>query len=74
MNQGMKIIRFFIVISVLAQSLVSPSYGQILSGKKQISVEWQYDKPSGYIEVYNGKLEGISISHGKGRIKGDHFF
>jgi len=46
---------------------------QVIPEYKQIAVEWQNKKPSGYIEVLNGKLENITISKGNGKIKDDHF-
>ena len=44
-----------------------------LSGNKRIAVEWQNEMPAGYIEVFNGKLENITIIKGKGKINDAHF-
>jgi hypothetical protein len=69
----MKTQMFLLLILLLNQTLAHKSYAQGANDKKQIAVEWQNRKPSGYVEVINGKLDGISISKGKGRIIKDHF-
>ena len=47
--------------------------GEIIKDNRRISIEWNKQKPSGRVEVLNGTLKSISISHGKGKIKNDHF-
>jgi|WetSurMetagenome_2_1015567.scaffolds.fasta_scaffold00875_5 hypothetical protein len=46
---------------------------QAITENKRIAVEWQSEKPSGSVEVINGKLYNIKISKGKGIVKDSHF-
>jgi hypothetical protein len=69
----MKKIMLLSLAFLLTQSGFITSFSQVMTVNKQITIEWQNIKPSGYIEVLNGKLEKISISEGKGKITGDHF-
>ena len=62
-----------LLILLLSQPVFITAIPQVISDKKHIAIEWQNIKPSGYIEVLNGKLEKISISKGKGKITNDHF-
>ncbi len=65
---------FLSLAFLLTQSGFITSFSQLMTGKKQISIEWQNTKPSGYIEVLNGKLGKISIVEGKGKISNESFY
>jgi hypothetical protein len=69
----MKRTMLFLLVFWLSQSGILSASGQAVQEKKQIAVEWLNEKPSGYIEVLNGKLENIAISKGKGKVREDHF-
>jgi hypothetical protein len=69
----MKIKIFLSLAFLLSQLGFFTTFCQPVRDKIQIAIEWQNLKPSGYIEVLNGKLESISISSGKGKITKDHF-
>ncbi|MBK7713067.1 MAG: hypothetical protein IPJ37_20605 [Bacteroidales bacterium] len=69
----MKTTIFLLLVILLTQSGYTPSLSQPDMKGKQVSVVWQNVKPSGYIEVFNGKLDKITISEGKGKISNDHF-
>ncbi len=57
----------------LTQSGFLISFSRETLDTSQVAIEWQNTKPAGFIEVYNGKLEKISVSAGKGKINSDHF-
>jgi hypothetical protein len=69
----MKATIFLIIILVLLQSRGIMSSTPVLEDNKKIAIEWQGVKPSGYIEVFNGKLKTIEITSGKGKVNNDHF-
>jgi hypothetical protein len=69
----MKKTKLLLLAFLITQSEVHTANCQIIPVNKRIAVEWQNDKPVGHIEVLNGKLENITISKGKGKIKEDHF-
>jgi hypothetical protein len=69
----MKTTIFLSIVLILSPSGFLTSYTQVNTGKKQVAIEWQNVKPSGYIEVYNGQLKSLTISAGKGKIDNDHF-
>ena len=69
----MKIKIYMSLVFLIFQSGYLKSFSQPVTDKKQVLVEWQNIKPSGYIEVLNGKLESIAITSGKGKITKDHF-
>ncbi len=52
----MKKIMLLSLAFLLTQSGFIKSVSQVMTDKKQIAIEWQNFKPSGYIEVLNGKL------------------
>ena len=65
--------RLLLILFLFIPQLKSISFSQVPAASQQIAVEWLNQKPSGYIEVVNGKLNGIAISRGKGKIGNDHF-
>lgn len=48
-------------------------YGILTGTRSDIKVIWQQGKPSGAISVVNGKLSGIKIVEGKGKIAENNF-
>jgi hypothetical protein len=68
--------RKIIIILLLfwtVQSLAFTAYCQNIQEYTHIALEWQNDKPSGFIEILNGTMESIKISKGKGYVKNNHF-
>jgi hypothetical protein len=69
----MKNFLFLLFVFFLYRSVSITSQSQEKTVSCRIAIEWQNVKPSGYIEVFNGKLEKISIREGSGKISGDNF-
>jgi len=64
--------RFLLSLFLIVQAHVF-GIGSDVPGKTKISVEWQNEKPAGYIEVVNGTLESLVISKGRGKARDAHF-
>ncbi len=69
----MKKLRFifffcFLFITVSFYGTVSDKPGIV-----KIFVEWQNERPSGSVEVLNGKLENLSLAIGRGKARENHF-
>jgi hypothetical protein len=57
----------------IAKPLFFAAFCQDNQDNSFIAIEWQNEKPAGFIEVINGKLENIKIIKGKGSTRLDHF-
>jgi hypothetical protein len=40
---------------------------------RKVVIKWQDEKPQGFIEVLNGKLESITLNKGSGKTDGNRF-
>ncbi len=64
--------RLILIVSLLIFCQLS-GYGILTGTRSDIKVIWQQEKPNGTILVTNGKLNGIRIIEGKGKITGNSF-
>lgn len=69
----MKKLRFLFVISILAYARILNATGPDKAESAKIAIEWQNERPAGYIEVLNGKLENIVLSKGRGKVRENQF-
>ncbi len=69
----MKILNLAFLLFWFIQPAGFNTFSQNAKALNKISVQWQNVKPEGSIEILNGKLEGLYISQGKGKISTAHF-
>ncbi len=70
-----EIIMLLIFLFTLALSPVADAAitGSVNSSAAAVAIAWRDDKPAGRIEVLHGRLAGLKISKGRGRVDGDRF-
>jgi hypothetical protein len=69
----MKVVKLFILISCFVCAGNFKAESQNTNNTEKITIKWLNEKPQGYIEVLNGKLEGISIRQGNGKVSGNNY-
>jgi hypothetical protein len=68
----MKKISLLLLLSYFVSAWIHGSISDPVELKK-IAIEWQNEKPSGTIEVLNGKLDNIIVTKGSGKAKAGYF-